>query len=297
MKILITGSAGQLGSELKKILEQKYCKLGKIDLFKQPIEIIAADRTLLDISNLNMVEGFFENNRFDVVVNCAAFTDVDGCEKNPEIAFAINASGVKNLAVCAEKQNAKLVQISTDYVFDGEKSMPYTENDECNPINIYGESKLLGENNAIEYCRRTIIIRTAWLYGKSRNNFVKTMITLMKNKKKINVVSDKIGSPTSCTDLAFHILRLLTADGSGIYNCAGKGCCSRYDLAKKITEFTHADCEIIPCSSAEFPTIARRPKYSCLENARLSETFGDKTRYWQDALLDFIEQLKEEDET
>ena len=229
MKILITGARGQLGLELTKQLseENKY-------------ELILTDRENLNIVDADNVNEVILSNKPDVVINCAAHTAVDLCETDIENAYKINAIGPRNLAIACEKIGAKFVQVSTDYVFDGNGSRPYREDDVTCPNSIYGTSKLMGENFTKEFCSKYFIVRTAWLYGEG-NNFVRTMIKLSETNKELNVVNDQFGSPTSTVDLAKAIINLIHTEHYGTYHGTCEGQCSWYDFAKKIFEIKNID--------------------------------------------------------
>lgn len=228
MKILITGSNGQLGKELVNQLEAINQSIN------QPkYVILATTRSDLDISNRTNVDNFILHNKPDVVVNCAAYTKVDACEDNIEIAYKINALGVRNLAIASEKVNAKLIHISTDYVFNGFSKYPYREDNKTEPNSVYGKSKLMGEKFVEQFSHKYFILRTAWLYGNG-NNFVKTMIKLSLENTEVNVVNDQFGTPTSTVDLAKIIIKIMETEHYGVYHATCEGECSWYDFAKKI---------------------------------------------------------------
>ena len=294
MKILITGAKGQLGNELTAILGAQHSEIGAIDTQYENCEVIPADVDTLDITNTDNVISFLEKTQPDIVINCAAMTDVDGCETNFELAMKVNALGPLNLAKACNKIGAKLVHISTDYVFAGNGSHPYCEWDICAPNSIYGKSKFLGEQYVREQTSRYFIVRTAWLYGYIGKNFVKTILNLAKGKDQIKVVNDQIGNPTNANDLAHHILKIALTDNYGIYHCTGAGEASWFDFASLIVEYAHLNCKVLPCSTDEFPRPAKRPQYSSLENLMLRCTVGNEMRPWQDALLSYIQNLKKE---
>lgn len=278
MKILITGGKGQLAGELYKQLKKKY----------QEDHIIKTNRSTLDISNMDQVREVLTSNQVDIVLNCAANTAVDLCEKEVDHAYRVNALGPKNLALVCQEIGAKLVQISTDYVFDGENPQPRREDDPLGPQNIYGKSKLLGEEYVKIFCQKHFILRTAWLYGSGKN-FVKTMLELAKEGKEINVVGDQYGSPTSTKDLAYVIIKLMETDHYGTFHGVCKGECSWYDLAVKIFQLKGMDIVVNKVTSKEFVTLAKRPKYSVLDNFML-ELYGlNSFRNWEVALKDYLE--------
>ena len=275
MKILICGCNGQLGKELISMLE------GTNNI------ILKTDIDNLDITNYESVDYYISKNKPDVVINAAAFTNVDLCEKEINLAYKVNSLGPKNLAICSEKVNAKFVQISTDYVFDGEDNNLYKEYSKTNPLNVYGHSKLLGEQFTQSFCYKHFIIRTSWLYGDG-NNFVKTMINLSKNQSEINVVNDQIGSPTSCKDLAICILNLINTEHYGIYHGSNNGQCSWYEFAKKIFEIKNIDIKVNPITSKDFKSEVKRPKFSVLDNFMLKLINLDNFRCFEDALKDYL---------
>lgn len=289
MVILITGSKGQLGNELQDIIRTGKSNIGSISENIKNSKIVALDVEDLDITNLTHVREKINEIKPDVVINCAAVTNVDGCETNEDLAFKVNALGPRNLAICCEEIGAKLVQVSTDYVFSGKGNKPLTEFDLTAPYSIYGKTKLLGENFVKEFSTRYYIVRTAWLYGNVGNNFVYTMMKLGKEKESIKVVNDQKGNPTNANDLAYHILKIIDTEEYGIYHCTGKGECTWYDFAKLIMELGKLNCIVTPCTTDEFPRPAKRPEYSSLDNMMLRCTIGDEMRTWEDALKSFIQ--------
>ena len=276
MKVIITGAKGQLGKELLKQFNEKY-----------KYEIIDTDRSILDITNMENVNTFIYEKSPDVVINCAAHTAVDLCETDIKNAYKINALGPRNLAVACEKIGAKFVQVSTDYVLDGNATMPIKEDEITNPNSIYGKSKLMGENFTKQFCSKYFIIRTAWLYGEG-NNFVRTMLKLSETHSELNVVDDQIGSPTSTVDLAKVIISLIHTEYYGIYHGTCEGQCSWYDFAKKIFEIKNIDIKINPVTSDEFKRPAPRPKYSVLDNFMLKLVGLNSFRQWEDALKEYL---------
>lgn len=288
MRILISGANGQLGKELTRILNTGFAEIGEIPCTLKNADIINTDVDNLDITNINDVLSFVENERPQVIINCSAFTNVDLCETDKDTAFNVNSLGPRNLAIAAQKVNTKLIHISTDYVFSGDGNEPYCEYDICNPQSIYGKTKYLGEQYVKEFCSKYFIVRTSWLYGYEGNNFVKTIMNLAGQRESIKVVNDQRGNPTNANDLAYHILKLVDSNEYGIYHCTGNGECSWYDFACKIVEYANINCEVMPCTTEEFPRPAKRPSYSSLNNMMLKNTIGDKMRFWQDALKSFI---------
>ena len=276
MKIIITGAQGQLGQELVKQLDKKY-----------EYDVIKTDRDTLDITNIENVNTFILDQNPDVVINCAAHTAVDICETDIENAYKINAIGPRNLAIVCDKIGAKLVQVSTDYVFDGNGTRPYREDDITCPNSVYGTSKLMGENFVREFCSKYFIVRTAWLYGEG-NNFVRTMLKLSETNSELNVVNDQIGSPTSTVDLAKAIIDLIHTEHYGIYHGTCEGQCSWYDFAKKIFEIKNIDIKVNPVTSDEFKRPAPRPKYSVLDNFMLKLVGLNSFRKWEDSLEEYL---------
>ncbi|WP_446787722.1 dTDP-4-dehydrorhamnose reductase [Macellibacteroides fermentans] len=292
MKILITGCRGQLGSQIVNILKEGASELGPISEEYRTAEIIGVDIEDLDISNLKAVNEFINKVKPDVVINPAAYTNVDGCESNQDLAFKVNSLGSRNLAIACEDIGAKLIHISTDYVFEGNGTVPYKEYDITNPVSVYGKTKLLGENYVREFCSRYFILRTAWLYGYNGNNFVKTIIKAAKEKGHLDVVNDQRGNPTNAEDLAHHILKLGLTEEYGVYHCTGAGECSWYDFAKAIVEYAGIECTVSPVTSDKINRAARRPSFSSLDNMMLRCSVGDEMREWRQALGVFVGKYK-----
>jgi len=280
MKVLILGATGQLGSALCSVLATE-------------LEVIAATRKEFDITDLTATRSFILATEPDVVINPAAYTDVDGCEKEREKAFLVNAIGARNVAIAAREVGAKLVHISTDYVFDGSKDGPYVEYDPPHPLNVYGWSKLMGEQMVREQNPRSFILRVAWLYSSSRKNFVKTMLRLAKEREEIRVVSDQRGTPTFVGDVAQQIKLLIETDYYGLYHCTSQGSCTRYEFAKEIFRLAGVPVKVVPVTSAEFPTPARRPPHSVLENFLLKVQGLDIMPHWKESLAAQIQRIKE----
>jgi len=277
MKILITGANGQLGKELAKQYKRK-----------KDIDLILAGRLDLDITSVDQVNAFVKENKPDVIINCAAHTAVDKCETETEMAYKINTLGPKNLAVAANKIGAEIVQVSTDYVFDGSRDKLLTELDTVNPQTVYGKTKLEGELLVEKLNPKHYIVRTAWLYGDG-NNFVKTMINLSETNKTLKVVNDQKGTPTSTVDLAKVIIKLIEDKNYGTFHCTCKGECTWYDFAKEIFRLKGIDTKVLPCTTEEFPRPAKRPEFSVLRNYRLELTTGDITRTWQEAIKEYLD--------
>ncbi len=294
MKLLITGSKGQLGNELSKILANGESELGRLPEQVQGCEVTAVDVDELDITDMAAVGAFLQKERPDVLINCAAMTNVNGCESSQDVAMKVNAIGARNLARGCEQIGCKLVHVSTDYVFAGDGDRPYVEWDVCNPQSVYGTSKLLGEQYVRDFCTRYFIVRTAWLYGYVGGNFVKTISKLARERGEVTVVSDQRGNPTNAADLAYHLVRLATTEEYGVYHCTGTGECSWYDFACEIIRLFGIDAKVKPCTTEEYPTPAKRPSYSSLDNMMLRCTIGDEMRDWKDALKAFVEHYEGE---
>ena len=272
MKVLVTGANGMLGQDLCPILED------------EGYEVIETDIQTLDITNFEVVKKVLSTEKPDIVVHCAAYTNVDSAEEAIETARKINADGTKNIAkVCAEI-DSELVYISTDYVFDGKKEKPYLPTDIPNPINNYGLTKLEGEEYIRKYCKKYFIVRTSWLYGIYGKNFVETMLSL-KNKPELKVVDDQTGCPTWTVELANGIATLLDTEDYGTYHICGSGKTTWYNFAKRIFELSDLKVNLIPCSTEEFPRPAKRPKYSVMNNAGFCKN-------WEVALKEYL-QLRE----
>jgi len=293
MKILICGANGQLGSELTRLLKSGVAEIGSIPEAYAGAEVVQTDVAALDITDAAAVDVFLAQGKFDLVINCAAMTNVDGCEEKEDIAYLINATGAKNLAAAAKAQGAKIVHVSTDYVFSGDDPVERGETDVTDPQSAYGRTKLAGEELVAEANPKHFILRTAWLYGYVGNNFVKTMLKLAKENGSIKVVSDQLGNPTSANDLAYEILRIAETENYGIYHCTNNGTCSWFDFASKIVDLAGIECEKIPCTTEEFPRPAKRPAFSSLRNKHLEDSVGDEMRTWQDALATYINNLSE----
>lgn len=276
LKILVTGSKGQLGSEIKELASE------------YDYEFLFTDRESLDISDVNAMEKFIELNRVNAIINCAAHTAVDNAESKEINADKINHLAVKNLAQIAKDKNVKLVHVSTDYVFDGKNFKPYCEDDDTNPNGVYGKTKLNGENAMRKINpNNSIIVRTSWVYSSYGANFVKTMLRLGKERDSLGVIFDQVGTPTYARDLAKTILDALPSvknEKVEIYNYSNEGVLSWYDFAKEIMKMAKIECEIKPIETSEYPTPAKRPHYSLLNKSKIKEKFGTIIPYWKDSL-------------
>ncbi len=276
MRILVTGSRGQLGRELARALEGN--DLFSFDLPEMDIQDPGTIQTILGI-------------RPQVIIHTAALTDVDACELDPERAHRVNAAGTKRVAEAAGRLMAKLVYISTDYIFDGTKHEPYVEQDRPNPINAYGRSKLDGERSVQSYAPAPLIVRTAWMYGEGTKNFVSAILRLARENRTIRVVADQVGSPTWARDLAEVIRALIQRGTSGIVHAAGNGECSRFDFARAIVTTAALDAQVLPVTSDEFPRPARRPAYCPLAQDRLNQ-LGLAIPHWTESLKEFLKPLR-----
>ena len=292
MKIVITGANGQLGKELQKIIRTGKAEIGEISKSVASSEVFAADVDVLDITKLDNVRAYLNDIKPDVVINCAAFTNVDGCESSKDLAFKVNALGARNVAIACEEIGAKLIHVSTDYVFSGVGSTPLSEDAMVAPVSAYGTTKLLGEEYVRDFCSKYFIVRTAWLYGYFGKNFVYTIMRAGKERGKLTVVNDQKGNPTNAEDLAYHLLKLALTEEYGVYHCTGEGECTWYDFACKIIEYSGIDCEVLPVTSEEYKTPAKRPEYSSLDNMMLRCTIGNEMREWKDALKIFMDNYK-----
>lgn len=295
-RILITGSHGQLGQTLQECLGTMEADIGPIGKVYAGAAVDAVDFETLDIADAEAVEAHFaQNGPYDLVINCAAITNVDGCEADEAAAYHVNALGAENLARAAQGCGAKFVHVSTDYVFAGTDPNPRSEDDPVCPISAYGRTKWAGEVLARNACQRLFVVRTAWLYGLVGNNFVKTMRHLGATHGEVTVVDDQVGNPTSANDLAYEILKLAETDEYGTYHCTNEGSCSWADFAKAIMEGSGLDCRVVPISSQRYrelnPASASRPAFSSLENHRLAQTVGNEMRPWQDALTAYLTAL------
>lgn len=275
-KILVTGAKGQLGTEMVKLLkEMKY-------------EVYGYGRAELDITDFQQVKNVIDHIRPNIVIHAAAYTKVDAAESEPDQAFFVNAYGTRNVTVASEHIGAKLVYISTDYVFDGTANVPYNEFAFTNPINVYGKSKLAGEQFVRDLHSKFFIIRTSWVYGKHGNNFVKTMLKLAQEQKQLFVVDDQIGCPTYAVDLVSCIFQLIQTEKYGVYHISNSGHCSWYEFAKAIFEEANVNIVVNPCKTKDYPRPARRPPYSVLDHMALRLNGFKELRHWREALKEFI---------
>ena len=279
MKILITGSNGMLGHDLIEVLKDNY-------------ELLLTTSKTLDITDADSVMDFIVKSNPDIVINSAAYTDVDGCESNPDLAYNVNGEGVKNLALACREVDCPLVHISTDYVFNGQNDRPWVEDDEIGPISIYGKSKLKGEEHIKEILEKYFIVRTAWLYGVNGRNFPRTMLELAQKHSEITVVYDEVGTPTYTPDLAKGISKLIETDYYGTYHLTNSGNCSWCEFARYIFEVADVDVNVIPVTASEFARPAPRPSYSVLENRNWVENGFEPLRNYKEAIKEYIGLIK-----
>lgn len=279
MNILITGCNGQLGNELQ-LLEKNYSEH----------TFFNTDVHELDITNAEAIDKFVSSNNIDIIINCAAYTAVDKAESNKELCQLLNAEAPAYLAKAISKRNGWMIQVSTDYVFDGTKNTPYVETDSPCPNSMYGSTKLDGEKAVEQACKNTMIIRTAWLYSSFGNNFVKTMMRLGKEKEELNVIFDQIGTPTYARDLAIAIMTAIEKGiVPGIYHFSNEGVISWYDFTKAIHRLSGiTSCHVRPIHTEEYPTAATRPHYSVLDKTKIKKTYGIEIPYWEDSLAECI---------
>lgn len=284
MNILVTGSAGQLGHSLRDIAADS------ANLY------IFTDVAELDITDKSAIITMMEAEKVNMVINCAAYTNVDRAEDDFDTANLINNTAVRNLAEACKQFGATFIHVSTDYVFDGSSNIPYTEDMPLAPLGVYGVTKLHGEQAVLESGCDYIIIRTSWLYSEYGKNFVKTMMMLTEERETLNVVFDQAGTPTYAGDLARAIYDIVENNkykgNNGIYHFSNEGVCSWYDFAREISELARTECDIRPCHSNEFPSKVNRPHYSVLDKTKIKTTFGLTIPYWKDSLRVCISNLQ-----
>ena len=282
MRVLIIGASGMLGYDLAKVFSPR-------ELLLSDLKIEGQGTAQADITDLMSIRKLFRDFKPEAVVNASAYTDVDGCETNPELAFSVNADGPGNIAFCVnELPGCRLVHVSTDYVFDGLDGKPHSETDAVNPLGIYGKSKLEGEKKVRAIAKNSIVARTALLYGKNKTNFVKKILERAEKNLPITVPEDMIGSPTYSLELARIIERLIDGGEPGIYHTVNKGWCSRFEWAKKICALAGIKASIAPIKSETLVSAAPRPLFSALLNKKLEATIGDTMKPWEEALAEFI---------
>ncbi len=277
MKVLVTGANGQLGIDLKKVLKKQGYQ-----------DVVCLGRTELNVIDLEKVRKVVQTEEPAIIIHCAAYTKVDRAEEDQDQAYLVNAIGARNISIASDRVNAKLVYISTDYVFDGTATAPIHEFEKTNPCNVYGSSKLAGETFCKQFSSKYFIVRTSWLYGEHGNNFVKSMLQLGKEKPELQVVHDQIGSPTFTIDLAERIVDLVQTEKYGTYHISNSGSCSWYEFALKIFQLSDITVNVKPCTSEEFKRPAPRPKYSVFEHMGLRINGFQAMRHWEEALEDFL---------
>ena len=280
MKILVTGSDGQLAGKIRELSGTT-----------NELKFIFVSKDKLDITDTTELQRFFTSEKIDILINCAGYTNVDGAESTYQQANKVNNVAVKEISSLSKTYDFIFVHISTDYVFDGFKGKPYREKDKTNPLGAYGKSKADGEVSIMENNCRSIIIRTSWLHSNLGSNFVKNIINLAQEKESLEVVDDQLGSPTSAKDLSKAIMHMIRSNvfieassKKEIFHFCNSGVCSRYELAKEIVKIKKLDCKIIPCKSSEYINVAKRPFYSALNNEKFSNSFSFDIKTWQEAL-------------
>ena len=282
MNILITGCNGQLGNEMQ-LLEKEDAANNYFN----------TDVAELDITDVEAIEQFLAANNIDGIVNCAAYTAVDKAEANEELCTLLNAEAPGYLAHAIGKRGGWMIQISTDYVFDGTQHLPYQEDEDTCPNSVYGRTKLVGEFNVLKLCQQSMVIRTAWLYSTFGNNFVKTMIRLGNERSELGVIADQIGTPTYARDLARIIMTAISKGiQPGIYHFTNEGVASWYDFTKAIHRLAGiTTCHVRPLHTSEYPTAAQRPPYSVLDKTKIKQTYGIEIPYWEESLKECIDKL------
>ena len=281
--ILVTGANGQLGNEMR-LLAEKY----------QGYNYCFTDIAELDICDEQAVDAFVAEHQVDIIVNCAAYTAVDKAEDNVALCERLNRFAPGYLAKAIQKRGGQLIQVSTDYVFDGTAHVPYRETHPSSPNSVYGSTKLAGEQEAMKYCPETMVVRTAWLYSPYGGNFVKTIRKLGAEKESISVVNDQIGTPTCAADLAQAIVEIIpqmNESNKGVYHFSDEGVCSWYDFAHEIMALSKLDCLVKPIPSSAYPTKAKRPFYSVLSKEKIKNTFHIEIPYWKDSLVKCLKQF------
>lgn len=284
-KVLVTGAGGQLGNSIQQLAPQF-----------PSYSFLFTDVDTLDICDVGAVQAYVSENQIQYILNCAAYTAVDKAESNEALCQRINRDAVKNLGEAAHAAGAKVIHVSTDYVFDGTNCRPYVETDATCPVSVYGRTKLAGEQALLEVCPSAIILRTAWLYSAFGNNFVKTVLRLGSEREELGFVFDQVGTPTYAGDLALAILQLLSADDAGkwfpgIYHFSNEGVSSWYDFTVKILQLAGITCRVFPIETTEYPTPATRPHYSVLNKAKLKSTYAFTIPHWEESLRVCLKEL------
>ena len=294
MKIIVTGCRGQLGTEILKQLREGRSEIGPIPEKLLNATVLPVDLPELDISNYRMVDEFIRRNRPDVIINCTGITDTDECEANPEHAYRVNALGARNLSIVARKCGSKIVQLSTDDVFDGQSKKPYTEFDDTNPLTVYGRSKRAGENYVKEFTHKHFVIRSNWVYGHGGHNFVNRVLAAAEAGNGLSVASDQFGSPTSAKDLAKMIMYLISTNEYGTYHVTCRGVCSRYEFAQEILKLAGKDIELRAVPTEQSDLSAVRPPYAVLDNfiLRIIEVYDMPD--WKESLKEYMDERTED---
>ena len=299
MRVLVIGKNGQVGQSIQNIVN----KISHDNLKNYDFVFVGRDE--LDLSKGENIQAYFEKNKFDVAINCAAYTNVEKAEVNVYEAKLINHMAVKEIATIAKKNNMKLIHISTDFVFDGDNSQPYIESDTASPLNIYGKTKLAGEIAAISIMNfNAVVFRSSWIYSEYGNNFVDTIIKNATLKAKLDIISDQFGTPTYANDLALTIIKVLANNKfnnhempSQIYHYSNEGECTWFDFAKEIVDILQIDCNLFPINSDDYPQLAKRPKYSVLSKKKILEDFDLTINDWKDSLNHCLNNLKPSNKT
>jgi len=294
MRILVIGKNGQVGQTIQNLVNITS------DTNYSNYDFVFVGRDELDLSNVRNIQAYFQKNKFDVVINCAAYTKVDQAEVNENDATLINHIAVREVATIAKKYYMKLIHISTDFVFDGKKREPYIESDKTSPLNIYGKTKLAGELDTISIMKfNAVVLRSSWIYSEYGNNFVDTIIKNATLKGQLNIISDQFGTPTYANDLAQTIIDILNKFKfnerempSEMYHYSNEGECTWFDFAKEIVDILQIDCNLSPITSDDYPQLAKRPKYSVLSKKKISEEFDLNINYWKDSLKSCLQNLK-----
>ncbi len=290
MNVLVTGSNGQLGTELRRLALNSPHHFIFTDINSLP----GVETVYLDISDRASIDIIAESEKVDIIVNCAAYTDVERAESEIDMAMLLNHQAVENLAGAAASRDAALIHISTDYVFSGEGNLPIREDAVPAPKGVYGSTKLAGEKALQKSACRSVIVRTSWLYSPYGRNFVKTMRSLMRSGRELKVVYDQLGCPTYAADLAdalMHIIHGPRIEGNTIYHYSDEGAVSWYDFAQAIRELSGYDCRVVPCLTGEYPTKARRPHYSVLDKSAIKRAYRLEIPYWRDSLARCIDRM------
>lgn len=292
MNILVTGANGQLGTELRNVAANSHNHY----IFTDVTSIPGVETVSLDITDEDAVRLVCDSEQVDVIVNCAAYTNVERAEDDAASAEMLNCAAVGNLARAAAERGATMIHISTDYVFHGDRPSPCKEDWETDPLGVYGSTKLAGEKALEKSGCRCLLFRTAWLYSPYGKNFVKTMRSLMSQRDSVKVVFDQVGTPTYALDLAKLIGKIIEEnllDRTGTYHFSDEGAVSWYDFAQAIRELSGIECDVQPCHTEEFPTKAERPRFSVLDKTKVKETFGIRIPYWRDSLKDCLKRLND----